>query len=143
MTEFADITPKLLLWSKILKVISFLIGIPFCLFGFLVGIIGIGPDGFVEFGARLVGIIILLIGIVDCSPNRKLLKFYKRVLFLTLSPIAFIYGSGISGVIANPDLELVMSEVFFFIVIVAIMFLPAPLSLLFYKKSVNNQIDEL
>jgi len=135
-------TGKLLLWSKVLKVISIIFGIIFCLIGFLIGIVGIGPDGFVEIGARLAGVIILVIGIVDCLPNQKLLGYYKPLLFFTLLPYILIVGSALMGISVNLDKIPLFPNVILFCLFISVILLPGPLSLLLYKNSVNNQINE-
>jgi len=121
-----------------LKIIAKIFGVFIIIvFGIMYGIIGIGPDGTVPTGWRLVGLFLLGIGLMYWLPNEKILPHKKIYLVLTLFPIVglsamLVYDFLVHGI----DFSLVTElSTIVWVLITICLFLTAPLSLILHIKS--------
>jgi hypothetical protein len=80
--------------SKILKVIAKILGGLLVAYGFVIGVLGTGPDGPHEsFLIRIVGAYITLLGLVYIYPNSKISGNRKKTiayLLFTASPVLMV-----------------------------------------------------
>ena len=132
---------RLLVFSKLLKVIAKIAGMILIFYGFFLGILGIGPDGEVSIQPRIIGLAVLALGFLNFLSNETINGSKLRCVsyfFITLSPaiililssLATIFSVGLSSFFISGGLSI------FLIMFPALLL--APLSLLFFKLAIKK-----
>jgi len=123
-----------------LKRITYIVGALIVLYGFFVGIIGIGPDGLIGFDlVRLYAIFVMLLGVMYFIPNERICKS-KKFFYLFI----VMYSIPIAGMLiamaytytheANYRTWAGIEYLFPAIIMVC-----APVSIILYRKSTGSE----
>ena len=112
--------------SRQLMVLKFFPGIPCILWGFFIGVIGIGPEGWVPWNWRLIGLCILITGVAIAYPF-SIIRWRGAwnwiIVILTSLPLWLVFiGAMVNPKAWLPDFS--MENVGIFIVIGLFLLLP-------------------
>ena len=125
---------------NILKSGAIIAGILTIMWGFFIGVIGIGPDGRVPWDYRIWGIMMFIEGFLYCIPNNLLMHnslIARAYLIVTIIPFVALLVLFIS------DIQLLLSEISLFLIwacIVLILgFAPASLWVVMKAKETSNK----
>ena len=124
--------------SKILRKCSFILGVLYFAYGFIIGVLGAGADGFHNSIIwRIVGIYVLILGISYIISNESKLKTRKKYfiyLFLELTPLVLLLATFIYSITIDGLKSFINTKGHYFILALSIMSVMSPLSLLFANK---------
>jgi hypothetical protein len=131
---FSEI-PGVETWSRILKFTAKTFGVFMMLYGTM-GIIGMGPDGPMPIGWRLIGLLSFVLGVMYWLPNEKIQPHKIIYLALTISPALALSVQLIYEVLSEGiGSTFVMDLTIVWVLITICLCLAAPISLVLYAKS--------
>ncbi len=124
--------------SKILRVLTFLLGALCLAYGFMLGIVGAGPDGpHNSIYYRILGLYVLVLGASYIYSNENKMKNSKRYriyLIFEFTPVIVLLAATIYSLNTEGLISFIHTDGHYIVAILTILALISPLSLVFENK---------
>ena len=126
--------------SVVLKIIARIVTFPGLILGFLMGVVGVGPEGFLTIGSRISSLCMAGMAILFWLPNHRIRPYATVYLVITLvltstgllvSCVYEIFQDGLQGSFVREAMPALLAGYF--------LTLSAPISLILYMKSEDRQ----
>jgi hypothetical protein len=129
---------RLLNIAGLLKVLAKIVGAGLILYGFFIGLLGIGPDGEVPGQLRIIGVMLLILGLFYFLPNERIyqsITLRYSYLLVTVTPSFILFISMLNTILKSGFDSFVFSGGLTTVIVTLPLSLIAPLSLILFVVS--------